>query len=137
MKQIFINLPVKNLNTSKEFYLQLGFSENSLFTFNDQKCMVWSDQIYLMLQSLEMFTKSNKKSLSNAKENVLTTFTLPLKSISEVNDIVEKTIQSGGKEITPLISEEFMYLRNIEDLDGHNWGIMCLDMEKFKKINGI
>jgi predicted lactoylglutathione lyase len=59
MKQIFINLPVKNLEASMNFYEQLGFTVNPLFTFDDQKCMVWSNQIYVMLQSIEMFTRLN------------------------------------------------------------------------------
>jgi predicted lactoylglutathione lyase len=59
MKQIFINLPVKNLEASMNFYEQLGFTVNPLFTFDDQKCMVWSNQIYVMFQSIEMFTRLN------------------------------------------------------------------------------
>ena len=53
MKQIFINLPVKNVEASMGFYTQLGFTINPLFTFDDQKCMVWSEQIYVMLQTYE------------------------------------------------------------------------------------
>lgn len=41
MKQIFINLPVKNVEASVNFYTQLGFTVDPLFTFDDQKCMVW------------------------------------------------------------------------------------------------
>jgi predicted lactoylglutathione lyase len=49
MKQIFINLPVKDIEASMNFYKQLGFTFKPLFSFDDQKCMVWSDQIYVML----------------------------------------------------------------------------------------
>ena len=45
-------LPVQDLNASMSFFEQLGFTVNPLFTFEDQKCMVWSDSIYIMLQSL-------------------------------------------------------------------------------------
>jgi predicted lactoylglutathione lyase len=136
MKQIFINLPVKDVNASMDFYSQLGFTVNPLFTFDDQKCMVWSDQIYLMLQTYEMFRSGNKKNLPNTKQNTIATFTLTVESLDKVNEILEKGLKAGGTEPTQMIDEGFMQVRNLEDLDGHIWGIMYLDMEKFKQMTG-
>ena len=132
MKQVFINLPVKDVEASTEFYTQIGFTVNPLFTFDDQKCMVWNDNIYVMLQTLEMAKKGNKKKIANPKVNRIATFTLPVESIEKVNEIMEKGLKAGGAESTKLIDEGFMQIRNIEDLDGHNWGIIFLDIEKFK-----
>ena len=134
MKQIFINLPVKNVEASMSFYIQLGFTVNPLFTFDDQKCMVWSDQIYVMLQTLEMFKSGNKKNIADPKENTIATFTLPVESLERLNEIVENGLKAGGNEPTQTIDEGFMQIRNIEDLDGHNWGIIFLDIDKFKKM---
>lgn len=61
MKQLFINLPVKNVAVSMNFYTQLGFTVNPLFTFDDQKCMAWTDQVYVMLQTLDMSKKERQK----------------------------------------------------------------------------
>ena len=132
MKQVFINLPVKDVEASMEFYTQIGFTVNPLFTFDDQKCMVWNDNIYVMLQTLEMAKKGNKKKIADPKVNIIATFTLPVESIEKVNEILEKGLKAGGTESTKLIDEGFMQIRNIEDLDGHNWGIIFLDIEKFK-----
>lgn len=136
MKQIFINLPVKDVNASMNFYKQLGFTVNTLFTFDDQKCMVWTDQIYVMLQTLEMSKTGERKNIVDPKENRIATFTLPVESIDKVNEIMEKGLKAGGTEHTELIDEGFMQIRNIEDLDGHNWGIIFLDIDKFKKRTG-
>jgi uncharacterized protein len=136
MKQIFINLPVKDVKASMNFYSQLGFAVNPLFTFENQKCMIWSDQIYLMLQTYEMFRSGNKKNLPDAKENAITTFTLPVESLDKVNEIIENGLKAGGTESTPMLDEGFMQVRNIEDLDGHNWGIIYLDIDKFKQMTG-
>lgn len=136
MKQIFINLPVKDVEASMDFYKQLGFTVNPLFTFNDQKCMVWSDQIYVMLQTLDMFKSGNKKNIADPKENTIATFTLPVESLDRLNEIIENGLQAGGTEPTQTIDEGFMQVRNIEDLDGHNWGIIFLDIDKFKKMTG-
>ena len=136
MKQIFINLPVKDVQASMDFYIQLGFTVNPLFTFDDQKCLVWSNEIYLMLQSREMFKSGNKKNIADPKENTIATFTLPVESLDRVNEIIEKGLKAGGIEPTPILDEGFMQVRNIEDLDGHNWGIIYLDIEKFKQMTG-
>lgn len=136
MKQIFINLPVKDVEASMDFYKQLGFTVNPLFTFDDQKCMVWSEQIYVMLQSLEMFESGNKKNIADPKKNTIATFTLPVENIDRLNEIMDKGLKAGGTEPTPVFDEGFMLIRNIEDLDGHHWGIICLDLEKFKEMKG-
>lgn len=136
MKQIFINLPVKDVEASMVFYTQLGFKVNPLFTFDDQKCMVWSEQIYVMLQTLKMAESGNKKNLADPKKNTIATFTLPLESLDKVNEIVENGLKAGGTEPTPMIDEGFMQVRNLEDLDGHIWGIIYLDIDKFKEMTG-
>jgi uncharacterized protein len=136
MKQIFINLPVKNVDASMNFYSKIGFTVNPLFTFDNQKCMVWTDQIYVMLQTLEMSRIGEKKNIADPKVNRIATFTIPVESLDKVNEIMEKGLKAGGTEPTELIDEGFMQIRNIEDLDGHNWGIIFLDIEKFKKMTG-
>lgn len=136
MRQLFINLPVKDVNASMAFYTQLGFTINPLFTFDDQKCMGWIDQIYVMLQTLEMFKSGNNKHLADPKQNTTASFTLPVESLNQLNELMEKGLNAGGTELNPAINEDFMQLRNIEDPDGHQWGILFLDLEKFKKKTG-
>ena len=81
-----------------------------------------------------MFKSGNKKDLPDAKKNAIATFTLPVESLAKVNEMIEKGIKAGGTESTPMIDEGFMQVRNIEDLDGHNWGIIYLDIDKFKQM---
>jgi uncharacterized protein len=136
MKQIFINLPVENIEASMSFYSQIGFTVNPLFTFDDQKCMVWSDQIYVMLQTLEKFKSGNRKIVANPQINTIATFTLPVESIDKLNQMIENGLRAGGTESTKMIDEGFMQVRNLEDLDGHIWGIIFLDLDKFKIATG-
>jgi predicted lactoylglutathione lyase len=131
MKQIFINLPVKNLNKSMEFYSQIGFVEYPLFTFDDQKCMAWGEQILVMLHSKEFFNSGNKKPI-DSKKYLTPSFTLPVENLEEVNKLIESGIKAGGKEPNPMLDEGFMQVRTIEDLDGYIWGIIYLDLAKFK-----
>ena len=136
MKQIFINLPVGNLAASVNFYCELGFSPNPLFTFDNQKCMVWGEHIYLMLQTFEMFKSGNSKNLPDSTKNTINTFTLPVESFEKVNELVENALEAGGKQTIPMIDEGFMQVRTIEDPDGHTWGIMYLNLERFLEMRG-
>ncbi len=136
MKQIFINLPVKEADAAMDFYKQLGFTVNPLFTFDDQKCMVWSEQIYVMLQTQKMFGSGSEKKPADPERNSVATFTLPVESLDRVNEIIENGLKAGGTESMPMIDEGFMQVRTIEDLDGHNWGIIYLDLDKFKAMRG-
>lgn len=137
MKQIFINLPVRDLLTSVNFYTQLGFVPNPVFSFDNQKCMAWSDQILLMLQSYVMFQSGSKMPISNPKEHTNSSYTIPVESIEQMNLMVESALQAGGLEIMPKIVETFMQVRTIADLDGHIWGIIYLDMIKFRALNDL
>lgn len=133
MKQIFINLPVQDVEKSMHFYSQLGFVNYPVFTFDDQKCMAWGEQILVMLQSNAFFTAGSKKPVYPG--NYLTpSFTLPVASIEKVHELVERGLKAGGKEPTPIVDEGFMQVRYIKDLDGYNWGIIYLDLAKFKKL---
>jgi predicted lactoylglutathione lyase len=108
MKQIFLNLPVKDVEASMRFYQQLGFDVNPLFTFDDQKCMVWGEQILLMLQDKEKFKPATNKTMADPKTNTIATFTLPVESLEKMNEMVEKGIKAGGTESTPMRDEGFM-----------------------------
>lgn len=134
MKQVFINLSVENVEKSMNFYTQLGFTNNPEFTDEEQKCMVWSEHIYVMLISNEQFNRYNKKSGVGLKAGIKASYTLPVESLNKVNEIMENGLKAGGIEVVPMIDEGFMQVRTIEDYDGHTWGIIFLDMEKFRNI---
>lgn len=134
MKQLFINLPVSDLEKSMQFYLALGFNINPLFTDEDQKCMIWSDTIYLMLQSRQFSNLYFEKQMTDARKHQMPSFTLPVDSIELVNEMIKNGIKYGGVEPIPCINEDFMFLRSIEDIDGYVWGIMYLDVVKFQTI---
>lgn len=134
MKQIFINLPVKDLEKSLEFYIQLGFTNYPLFTFDEQKCIAWSEQILVMLHSKEFFNSGNRKQMVNTKKYLTPSFTLPVESFEKVNKIIESGLKAGGTEPNPMVDEGFMQVRTIEDLDGYSWGVIYLDLDKFRNL---
>jgi predicted lactoylglutathione lyase len=132
MKQIFINLPVTDLEKSKYFYAQLGFTLYPLFTGDNQACMSWSEHILVMLQTPSFFTVGNSKAVADTQKTISATLTVPVDGTEQLNKIIENAIGAGGQEILPAKDEGFMQVRTIEDLDGHIWAFIHLDMDKFK-----
>jgi predicted lactoylglutathione lyase len=130
-KQIFINLPVKNLQKSMDFYTALGFTNNPQFSDNTGKCMVWSENIYVMILTHEKFLTFATKPVADTKSKLAGLFSLSVESIDEVNTIVTNGLKAGGTEPNEMRDYGFMQQRTIEDFDGHTWEIFYMDMSKF------
>ncbi|MDJ1504432.1 VOC family protein [Xanthocytophaga agilis] len=125
--QIFINLPVKDLKKSMDFFTKLGFSFNMQFTDDTAACMVISETIYSMLlthDKFKEFTSTDIADTSKVRE-VLTC--LAVDSKEEVNAITEKAIHAGAIEEREAKDYGFMYYRSFADLDGHVWEMMWMD----------
>lgn len=130
-KQIFINLAVKDLQKSMDFYTALGFTNNPQFSDDTGKCMVWSENIFVMILTHEKFSSFATKPLTDTKSNLAGLFSLSVDSVDEVNNIMTKGLNAGGIEPNEFKDYGFMQQRTIEDLDGHTWEIFYMDMTKF------
>jgi predicted lactoylglutathione lyase len=129
--QLFINLAVKDLTKSLNFYTQVGFTNNPQFSDDTTKCMVWSEQIFVMIMTHEKFKTFVTKPIADTKNNVAGLFALSVESLDKVNEFADKGVAAGGVEPVPFIDYGFMQKRNIEDPDGHTWEIFYMDMSKF------
>lgn len=130
-KQIFINLAVKNLQKSMDFYTALGFTNNPQFSDETAKCMVWSDNIYVMIMTHEKFASFATKPIADTKSNLAGLFSLSVENIDEINKIMTSGLNAGGTEPSEMKDYGFMQQRTIEDFDGHTWEIFFMDMSKF------
>ena len=130
-KQIFINLAVKELQKSMDFYTALGFMNNPQFSDDSGKCMVWSENIFVMLLTHEKFASFATKPIADTKSNLAAIFSLSTDGIDEVNNIVTNGLKAGGTEPTEMRDYGFMQQRTIEDFDGHTWEVFYMDISKF------
>lgn len=130
LKQVFINVAVKDVNKSMAFYTALGFNNNPQFSDDAGKCMVWSDSIFLMLLSHEKFSSFTQKPIADTKNAIAGLFSLSVSSVDEVNSIVANGVSAGGIEPNDIRDYGFMVQRTIEDFDGHTWEIFYMDMTK-------
>jgi hypothetical protein len=130
-KQIFINLAVKDLQKSVDFYTALGFSNNPQFSDDTAKCMVWSENIFVMIMTHEKFSTFTTKPIADTKSKLAGIFSLSVDSVEEVNSIVTNGLNAGGTEPHEIKDYGFMQLRSIEDSDGHTWEVFYMDITKF------
>ena len=129
-KQIFINLAVTNLQKSMDFYTALGFTNNPQFSDDTGKCMVWSENIFVMILNHEKFASFATKPIADTKSNVAALLSLSVESVDEVNSIMTNGLQAGGIEPSEMKDYGFMQMRTIEDFDGHTWEIFYMDISK-------
>jgi predicted lactoylglutathione lyase len=121
-KQIFVNLPVKNLEKSKAFFSALGYTFNPQFTDQNAACMIISeDSIYAMLLAEDFFKTFTAKPIAQAHEVTEVLTCLSCESRQEVDGLVAKAIAAGGKAPRAPQDHGFMYAHGFEDLDGHIW----------------
>lgn len=130
-KQIFINLAVKDITKSMDFYTALGFTNNPQFSDDSGKCMVWSESIFVMLLSHEKFSGFTTKPIADTKSAVAGLFSLSMESLDEVNTMMTNGLKAGGIEPSEMKDYGFMQQRTIEDFDGHTWEIFYMDTSKF------
>lgn len=128
MRMIFVNLPVKNLVKSKEFFSALGFSYNPDFTTDDAACMIVEENIYVMLLAESYFKQFIVGEISDTAKGKEVLTCLSAGSRAEVDDYLAKALAAGGKPWKPILDMNPMYGCSFQDLDGHVWEIMHMDM---------
>lgn len=132
-KQIFINLPVSDLQRSMDFYTAIGFTNNPQFTDKTAACMVLSEEIYVMLLTHPKFKEFATKEISNTHTLASVINSLSVDSVEEVNTMAEKAVKAGGKETNEAKDYGFMQQRSFEDPDGHLWEVLYMDRSKMPR----
>lgn len=125
--KIFVNLPVKNLNKSIEFFTKLGYTFNPQFTDDKATCMIISDHIYAMLLVEERFKDFTKKEIADASKTTEVIIALTADSREKVDEMINKAVNAGGTTPNPKQDYGWMYNHAFEDPDGHLWEIFWMD----------
>lgn len=131
--QIFVNLPVKNLNKSMDFFKKIGFTFNPQFTDETAACMVISDDIYTMLLTHDKFKSFTPKRIADATQTTEVLTALSFDSREKVNQLMDAVLKAGGTEARPAEELGFMFTRSFNDLDGHIWEIFWMDQNAINK----
>ncbi|MEO0312112.1 MAG: hypothetical protein RIQ89_1769 [Bacteroidota bacterium] len=128
--QIFINLAVVDLEKTTKLYTAMGFTINPQFSDDTAKCLVWSDQIFLMVMTQEKFKTFASKPLADTKGGLAAIYALSFDDLQQVNSTADAALRAGASEPVPMKDYGFMQLRTIEDFDGHTWELFYMDFSK-------
>ncbi|MEG4120764.1 VOC family protein [Microcoleus sp. N9_B4] len=125
--KIFVNLPVKNLDRSVEFFTKLGFSFNAQFTDETATCMVVSEDIFVMLLTEAKFKEFTPNAICDATKSTEVLICLSSESREEVDKMISKAVAAGGTTYNEPKDYGFMYGHGFQDLDGHIWETMFME----------
>jgi predicted lactoylglutathione lyase len=128
VKAAYINLPIKNLQATRNFWTNLGFTFNEDFSDDRALCLqLKPDIIYAMLITRDMYqTFTNRPIADGTTTQVL--IAIEVESKDEVDRIVSKAIEQGATKYLESSDEGWMYYDRFVDLDGHQWEVLYSDM---------
>lgn len=126
-QQIFVNLPIKNMERSQAFFKSLGYSFNPQFTNDQGASLVLGENLFAMLLVEPFFQTFTKKKIADATRSVEVLVCLSCSSRAEVDELVQKALAAGGKTPNAPQDHGFMYAHGFEDLDGHVWELVYME----------
>ena len=132
--KIFVNMPVKDLEKSKEFFGRLGFKFNAQFTDEKAACLVISDDIYSMLLTEPFFKSFIKKEIADTQKTTEAILALSAESREEVDELMRKVLAAGGTEFKEVQDLGWMYGRGFQDIDGHLWETFWMDPSRVNPV---
>lgn len=135
-KELWINLPVRDVKKSREFFTRLGFTQNTRFPENEQMSSVFagSKNIVIMLCAEAVFQGYTQNKLPDAKQTTEVLFSIDAESREEVDELAETVVSAGGTLYAkPGENQGWMYGCGFADLDGHRWNVLYMDMSKMPK----
>jgi predicted lactoylglutathione lyase len=124
--QIFVNLPVKDLKRSVDFFTKLGYTFNPQFTNESGTCMILGDKLFAMLLVEKFFSTFTSKSIADTAESTEVLTCLDCTSREQVDGLVAKARAAGASVPREPQDHGFMYAHGYEDLDGHTWELVYM-----------
>jgi uncharacterized protein len=127
LRQIFVNLPIKDMERSQAFFKALGLSFNPRFTNDKGACLEIAENIYAMLLVEPFFQGFTKLPISDAKKATEVLIALSCDSREEVTGLVAKAVAAGATTPNAPQDHGFMLQHGFADLDGHQWEVFWMD----------
>lgn len=123
--QIYVNLPVTDLEASKAFYQALGGTLNPQFTDETSAQVILGEAAAVQLMTHEQFSRFTSRQIaSGAIESINA---LSAESKEEVDRLADAAVTAGGTEPRPAQDMGWLYNRAVDDPDGHSWELLALD----------
>jgi predicted lactoylglutathione lyase len=125
-RTLFVSIPVADVERSKAFFENLGFSFNPLFSDESAACMLVGGDAFVMLLTREKFAEFSKLPLADPTTHALALYCFGVGSRDEVDAVSAAALAAGASEADGAEDLGFMYSRSFFDLDGHGWQVMWM-----------
>lgn len=125
--KIFLNLAVKDLKRSIDFFTKLGFSFNEKFTNDKGTCLEIGENINVMLLVEEFYKTFTDKQICDTSKASEVLIAISIESREKVDEIIGRVLNAGGTEYLEAKDYGWMYQRNFRDIDGHHWEVFYMD----------
>jgi predicted lactoylglutathione lyase len=125
--KIFVNLPVKDLKRSVDFFTRLGFTFNPQFTDDTATCMIVAEDIFVMLLTHPKFRTFVPNAIADATQATEAIVCLSRENRQAVDEMVRKAVAAGGSVFRQPQDHGFMYEHGFQDPDGHVWELVHMD----------
>ncbi|MDH6197130.1 putative lactoylglutathione lyase [Mycobacterium frederiksbergense] len=123
---IFVNLPVADIERSRKFFTDLGYTFNENFTSDTTLTLVLGENQFAMLMQRDVFDSLHPAQTADASKTKECVVCLGVDSRDAVDTLVDRAIAAGGAA-GDTDDEGLMYGRSYNDLDGHSWQIFWMD----------
>ncbi|MGQ7946389.1 VOC family protein [Flavobacterium sp. WC2509] len=135
VKQIWLNLPVKDVGKAKAFFAKIGFAFNVEHETDSSACMfVGVSDFVIMLFEEKMFEGFVQSKVSDTQIGSEVLISIDAQSVQEVDEFAAKVREAGGNVFSePAENQGWMYGCGFADLDGHRWNVLYMDLSKLPK----
>lgn len=130
LREIFVNLPIKDMARSQAFFKALGLRFNPQFTNEQGACLEIAPNIHAMLLIEPFFQGFTKLPIADARKTTEVLIALSCDSRAEVDELVAKAVAAGATTPNAPVDHGFMFQHCFADLDGHQWEVFWMDMTK-------
>jgi len=126
-RKLFVNIPVRDLQRSIDFFEQLDFTFNAQFTDATATCMLVGEDAYFMLLGRDKFGEFSRRPAGDPAKETSALFAFSVESREAVDAIVDKAVAAGGSRALDPQDHGFMYQSSFYDIDGYHWEVFWMD----------
>lgn len=131
-KEFWLNLPVKDLQKSKEFFAQLGFTFHPRHEHSEELAgmFVGHSPVIIMLFPESAFQGFTNNEIADTTKGTEMLISFDAESREEVDEVLAKAVKAGGTIYGKPTDQGWMYGGGFIDLDGHRWNVLYMDQSQ-------
>ena len=132
INDVYINLPIKDVEKTKNFWTKLGFSLNEQITDQNAVCVILSDNINVMFLTEAYFETFSERPVPKG-DTTQVLVAIGLNSREEVDKVVNTALENGAYQHEEPQDHGWMYQNSFWDINGHGWNVIFADPSQFSQ----